>query len=133
MTQNDTKSAPLRGKQAKALDALVACDTVEGACKAAGISKSTMYRYLREPEFDSALKKAKRQLVSRAVLRLQQTTGDAARALAEICRDNSVPPSARVAAAREILTQSLKAIELEDLEVRLAKIEQALKAKQGRK
>ncbi len=56
MDQSETNSAPLRGKQSRALDALVNYDTVEGACKAAGVSKSTMYRYLKEPVFDAALK-----------------------------------------------------------------------------
>ena len=123
MDQNKTKSAPLKGKQAKALEALVNYDTVEGACKAAGVSKSTMYRYLKDPDFNAELKTAKRQLVNRAVLRLQQTTGDAARALAEICRDKEVPASARVSAAREILSSSIKAIELEEIEARLKALE----------
>ncbi|MCP4368654.1 MAG: hypothetical protein GY797_11170, partial [Deltaproteobacteria bacterium] len=48
-------------------------------------------------------KKAKRQLVNRAILRLQQCCGDASRALAEVCRDKDAPASARVSAAREIL------------------------------
>lgn len=120
---NETNSAPLKGKQSKALDALVNYDTVEGACKAAGVSKSTMYRYLKDPHFDTALKAAKRQLVNRAVLRLQQTTGDAARALAEICRDHDAPASARVAAAKAILDGALKAVELEDIESRIATLE----------
>ena len=81
----------------------MSCDTVEGACKTAGISKSTMYRYLKDSVFDAELKAAKRQLVNRAILRLQQTTGDAARALAEICRDKEAPASARVTAAKAIL------------------------------
>lgn len=122
-TQNETKTAQLIGKQSKALDALVNYDTVEGACKAAGISKSTMYRYLKDPDFNKELKTAKRQIVNRAVLRLQQTTGDAARALAEICRDKEAPASARVTAAKAILDGALKAIELEDIESRIATLE----------
>ncbi len=123
MNQNKTKTAPLKGKQAKAVEALVSCDTVEGACKAAGVSKTTMYRYLRDPIFDQELKNAKRQLVNRAILRLQQTTGDAARALAEICRDKEAPASARVTAAKAILDGALKAVELEDIESRIATLE----------
>ena len=126
MDQNKTKTAPLKGKKAKAIDALITCDTVENACKAAGVGKTTMYRYLKEPVFDAALKAAKRQLVNRAILRLQQTTGDAARALAEICRDKEAPASARIAAAKAILDGALKGVELEDIEARLKALEENL-------
>ena len=123
MNQNKTETAPLKGKQSKAIDALVSCDTVEGACKVAGVSKSTIYRYMKDPAFDKELKAAKRQLVNRAILRLQQTTGDAARALAEICRDKDAPASSRVTAAKAILDGALKAVEIEDIEQRITTLE----------
>jgi len=124
-----TDKAVLTGKKFKAIEALLACDTVDQACKACGISRTTMYRFLQEPEFDKEFKRAKRQLVSRAILRLQQACGDASRALAEICRNGEAPPSARVSAAREILSSTMKAIETEEIEERLKAIEDRLKIK----
>ena len=129
MNKNDKKSAVLRGIKLKALEALISCDTLGKACEQAGIGRATMSRYLNEPVFDSELRKAKRRMVGRAMLKIQQVTGDAARALAEICRDKDAPPSARVAAAREILSSSLKAIEIEDLESRIDKLEIIIKEK----
>ena len=129
MNKNDKKSTVLRGKKLKALEALMSCDTLGKACEHAGVGRSTMSRYLNEPVFEEALRKAKRRMVGRAMLKIQQVTGDAARALAEICRDKDAPPSARVAAAREILSSSLKAIEIEDLESRLDKLEAIIKEK----
>ena len=119
MTQIATPEGILTGKKLKAIEAILACDTVEKACKVVKVNRSTMYRYFKDPLFEQTLKKAKRQLVNRAILRLQQTCGDATRALAEICRDKDAPPSARVSAAKEILHSALKAVEIEDIEVRL--------------
>jgi len=79
---------------------------------------------MRDPLFDHELKKAKRVLVNRAILSLQQSCRHAATALAAICRDEEAPPSARVAAAREILSQTMKAIEIEGIEERLQALEQ---------
>lgn len=122
MTNNDI----LSGKKLKAIEALLACDTLDKACKTCGVSRTTMYRYLQEPEFDKEFKRAKRQLINRALLRLQQACGDASRALAEICRNSEAPPSARVSAAREILSSTMKAIETEELEERLKVLEDRL-------
>jgi len=126
MKQNSTSEDVLAGKKLKAIEALIACDTIDEACTVSGVTRSTMYRYLKEPLFEKELKRAKRQLINRAVLRLQQSCRDAAIALAEICRDKEAPPSARVAAAREILASSLKAIEIEELEVRIEQLEQKI-------
>ena len=124
MTQIATPEDILKGKKLRAVEAILACNTVEEACKVVRINRSTMYRYFKDPLFEQALKKAKRQLVNRAILRLQQTCGDATRALAEICRDKDAPPSARVSAAKEILHSALKAVEIEDIEERLNNLEE---------
>jgi hypothetical protein len=85
-----------------------------------------MYRYLKDPVFEAELSRAKRQLVNRAILRLQQTTGDAARALADICRDKEMPASARVTAAKAILDGAIRAIEIESIEARIKALEENL-------
>ena len=126
MAQNSTYDELLSVPKLKAIEALISCDTVDEAAKVCGRTRSTIYRYLKEPLFDQKLKAAKRQLINRAILRLQQTAGDATRALAEICRDKNAPPSARVSAAKEILKSSFQAIEMEDLEERLEKLEKFL-------
>jgi hypothetical protein len=126
MQQSTTSEVILKGKKLKAIEALIASDTVEKACRVVGINRTTMYRYLKDPLFGKELKAAKKQLVNRAILRLQQTCGDATRALAEICRNKEAPPSARVSAAREILTQAMKAFEIEEFESRIEKIEEKI-------
>ncbi|WP_020585628.1 phBC6A51 family helix-turn-helix protein [Desulfobacter curvatus] len=121
---NETSDQILKGRKLKALEALITNDTVDEACKTIGIGRTTMYRYLKEPAFEAELSRAKRQLVNRAILRLQQTTGDAARALAEICRDKEMPASARVTAAKAILDGALRAVEIESIEERIKALEE---------
>lgn len=123
MTKNRT-SGVLSANQLKAIKALIAHETVSDAAKACNLARDTIYRYMRDPIFDHELKKAKRVLVNRAILSLQQSCRHAATALAAICRDEEAPPSARVAAAREILNQTMKAIEIEGIEERLQVLEQ---------
>lgn len=125
MPKNSTPET-LSTNQIKAVQALIEYDTVGEAAKACKLSRDTLYRYMRESEFDRELKKAKRQLVNRAILSLQQSCRHAATALARICRDDDAPPSARVSAAREIIGSALKAIEIENIEERLEALEKRL-------
>ena len=123
MTKNRTYEV-LSKNQLKAIKALIAHETVSDAAKACNLARDTVYRYMRDPLFDHELKKAKRVLVNRAILSLQQSCRHAATALAAICRDEEAPPSARVSAAKEILNQTMKAIEIEGIEERLQALEQ---------
>ena len=125
MIKNDTSNT-LSANQLKAIKALVSCDTVAEAAEACKLGRQTLYRFMRDPLFDAELKKARRVLVNRAILSLQQSSRHAATALAKICRDEEAPPSARVAAAREILSQTMKAIEIEGIEERLQALEDRL-------
>ena len=125
MIKNDTSST-LSANQLKAIKALVSHNSVTEAAEACKLGRQTLYRFMRDPLFDSELRKAKRILVNRAILSLQQSCRYAATALAQICRDAEAPPSARVAAAREILSQTMRAIEVESIEERLKALEDRL-------
>ena len=125
MTKNRT-SYVLSKNQLKAVEALISYDTVAAAATACGLARDTIYRYLKDPLFDHELKKAKRTMVDQAVTSLQRSCKDAAAALAQICKDKDSPPSARVSAAREILSQTMKAIEIEGIEERLKSLENRL-------
>ena len=65
-------------KQEAAILALLTSRTVEDAAGAVGISARTMYRWLKEPAFDAAYRKAKRTEFSQAIARLHQMCGPAA-------------------------------------------------------
>jgi len=118
------KNKTVTPKKIKAVQALITSDTIQEAADTCGIGRATMYRFMQQEDFNQELQRAKRLIVNRAILRLQQSCRYAAQALAEICRDKEAPPSARVSAAKEILNSSLKAIEIEGIEDRLKFLEE---------
>ncbi len=60
---------------------------------------------------------------------MQQATGEAVETLRQVMQDPEAPARAKVSAARTILETAVKAVELEDLEERIAYLEaQIMKA-----
>ena len=57
--------------------------------------------------------------------RLQQATGAAVSTLLKIMVDSNAPPSTRVRAADSVLDHARQAIEIEDIDVRVAALEHA--------
>ena len=117
------KTSNFTRKKEKAIAALLTTDTVEQAASVAGIAESTLYRWLREPVFLEQYRKARKAAVDQAISTLQERANKAAKALIDIAEDQEMPPSTRVAAAREILQASIKGIERDDFERRLEELE----------
>lgn len=112
-------------KQEEAIAALLSQRSVEDAARVAGIGTRTLLRWLKLPEFQSAYRQARRDAFGQAVARLQQATSAAAATLLKIMVDPSTPASVRVRAADSVFNHSAKAIEIEDIEERVAALEQA--------
>ena len=64
-------------------------------------------------------------MLSQSVARLQQMAGAAVTTLGKIMVDPNAPAGSRVRAADSILDHAGKAIEIEDLEVRVSELERA--------
>jgi hypothetical protein len=112
-------------KKEAAILALLTARSIEDAARTAQIPPRTLYRWLQEPEFDAAYRKARRAAFAQATARLQQATGAAVSTLLKIMVDTNAPPSTRVRAADSVLDHAKQAIEIEDVEVRVAALEQA--------
>jgi hypothetical protein len=112
-------------KKEAAIAALLTQRTLEEAARAAGIGTQTLIRWLKVPEFQAAYREARRAAVSQSNARLQQASGAAVSTLLKIMVDASAPASSRVRAADRVLDRAKQAIEIEDIEVRLASLEQA--------
>jgi hypothetical protein len=121
----------LSRKEEAAISALLTQGTLAEAASLAGIGDATLRRWLQRDDFQAAYRRARRETVSQAVAHLQRVSGEAVETLRTIMVDDQKPANARVTAARVILDVSIKAVELEDLEVRIAALE-ALLAAQGR-
>lgn len=112
--------------------ALLTERTISEACKKVGISETTAWRIMQEDGFQELYREARRQAVSQAISQLQQAGGAAVQTLQSVMDNSESPASARVTAAKAILDYSLKALETEDLAVRVEKIEQAMTQNGGR-
>jgi len=117
-------------KQEDAIAALLSQRNVEEAARAAGIGTRTLLRWLKLPDFQAAYRQARRAAFGQAVARLQQGTSAAATTLLKTMIDPNTPASVRVRAAEAIFNHSAKAIEIEDIEARVAELERAMQAEQ---
>src|SRR5450432_1174333 len=110
-------------KKEEAIAALLTQRNIEEAAKSIGIGTQTMLRWLKIPEFEKSYREARRAAYSQATARLQQATGAAVATLLKIMVETSSPPSVRVRAADSVLNHAKQAIEIEDVEVRVAALE----------
>jgi len=117
--------AKFRQKMEQAIAALLSHKSIEDAARAVGIGTNTLQRWMKDPEFDAELRKARRRLASHAVGRLQEAAGAAISVLLKIMMDTSTPAAIRVRAIEIVLDQGAKAATIGDLEDRVAKLERS--------
>jgi hypothetical protein len=110
--------------------ALLENPTLEKAAAAAGVSKTTLWRALKTPEFMGAYRAARREAFSQAVARLQHASNAAVGTLLRVMTDSAAPAASRVRAADVVLQTALRGMEIEDLEARVYQME--LSAERGR-
>jgi hypothetical protein len=111
-----------------AVAALLTQRNQEEAARSVGIGTATLLRWQKLPEFQDAYRQARRQAVSQSVARLQQASSAAVSTLLKVMVDASTPASTKVRAADSVLAHSARALELEDMEVRVAELERSLEA-----
>ncbi len=112
-------------KKEEAIAALLTNRNIEEAARAAGIGTQTLIRWLKVPEFQHAYREARRAVVSQSNARLQHASSAAVSTLLKIMVDANAPAAARVRAADRVLDRAKQAGEIEDIEVRVAALEQA--------
>src|SRR3712207_8134059 len=123
MAENGRVKPALTPKQEKAVACLLATATITDAAQRAGVGETTLYRWLKEPDFAAAYRDARREAVGQAIARLQHLSSAAAFVLANTMADRSTPASVKVRVASKILHLSLRAVELEDLDERITTLE----------
>src|SRR5262245_43713052 len=112
-------------KQEEAIAALLTQRNVEEAAKSIGISANTLMNWMKRPDFDAAYREARRLAFRQSIARLQQASSAAVTTLLKVMVDPTAPHSTRVRAADSVLDHSAKAVELEDIEARVAELERA--------
>ena len=111
-------------KKEEAIAALLTQRNVEEAARVAGIGTQTLYRWMKNPEFNAAYRRAKRDTFGQAYARLQQGAGAAAATMLRMMVDSSVPASTRLRAADCVFSHAQHALESEDILARIAALEQ---------
>jgi len=107
-----------------AIAALISSPTLQSAAKIIGVNEATLWKWLQEPRFKADYRDARREVVAHAIAQLQNTCGVAVLTLEAVATDEEAPASARVSAARAILDNSVKAVELENVVSRIEALEE---------
>ena len=118
-------------KMEEAIAALLTQRTLDDAARSVGIGTPTLIRWQKDPEFQTAYREARRAAFGQSIARLQQASSAAVSVLIKVMADPTSPPSTRVRAADSVLDHAAKAIEIEDIEVRVADLERAAQISKG--
>lgn len=113
----------------RAVLALLEHPTVEKAADVVGVHPATLRRWLREPEFQEALRQARREKFVQSMGLLHLGTNAAISNLLKIMRDPNQPGSTQVRAIDSLLNRVAKAIEIEDILSRLTVLERLVQAR----
>ena len=112
-------------KLEEAIAALLTRPSVDEAARTIGVEPKTLRRWMRVPEFQASYLRVRREAVTQALARMQQGSGAAATVIFKLMVDANVPASVRLRAAECLFQNAIKGVEIEDIEARLAAIEEA--------
>ncbi len=112
-------------KQEEAIVALLTQRNIEEAAKSVGIAPNTLLKWMKDPGFDAEYRAARRKAFTQSIGRLQQASSAAVSTVLKLMIDPSAPASVRLRAADIVMERTSKAIELEDIEARLAELERS--------
>jgi len=112
-------------KKEQAVNALLTQRSTEDAARIVGISPATLFRWMKERDFDAAYREARRLAFGQCISRLQQGAAAAASTLLKVLVDPATPPAVKVRAAQCVLEHAAKAIEFEEIEARVLELERS--------
>jgi hypothetical protein len=124
---------PQRGRRTAddlILTALSCGATQEAAAQKAGVSKATVQRRLKDPEFCQRLQELGTEMVKRVSSALTAASMEAIKTLLSL-QATTIPHAVRLGAARSVLEMGIKLRESASWEERLAALEQLMASKQA--
>jgi transposase len=119
---NDSKA--LTARQTRVIPYLLDASSIDKGCKRAGVSRVTVWQWLKQENFREELKRQRDELVRAALDSLKANVGRATETLVNLLSSKSEPLRAR--AAEDILNFTLRALEHEELEKRIEALEERL-------
>lgn len=120
----DTRAEHVTARQEKAIAALINETSVVAACRASGIGQRTLHRWMTEPVFLSAYRRARREAFGQAIALTQRYAPLAVNTLAKVMADGAATHAAKVSAASALLKFGREGIELDDIAARVEALEE---------
>jgi hypothetical protein len=120
----------LSARQQLALPAITAEPTIDGAAKKIGITRKTIYEWLKQEPFKRALEEARKEYVESGFRTLRLAARRAAEKIVKHMDSGDERVSLR--AAEDIIEFTQKALEHEGLEKRVVALEESMKQNKGR-
>lgn len=120
--------AGLTTKQSLFLMEYAKTDNLSQACRAAGINRSTGYRYLQNEDFQLALQQMKTKIVNAAWTKLSSHLETAVDKVVDILDDPKATINARLRATELIFNYASRYADNRDIIARMERIEGALDA-----
>lgn len=120
--------AGLTTKQSLFLMEYAKTDNLSQACRAAGINRSTGYRYLQNEDFQLALQQMKTKIVNAAWTKLSSHLETAVEKVVDILDDPKATINARLRATELIFNYASRYADNRDIIARMERIEGALDA-----
>lgn len=87
---------------------ILTCSTYEEAAEKAGVSKSTLYRLRKEPDFQEVINQVKNSMFQDTIQKAQGYCLEMLEVLKKIANDKAATDSSRVSAARTVLELGLQ-------------------------
>ena len=117
----------LTSNQRRAIVYLIQEDTITDAAEATGVTRQTLHTWLQRPEFQSALRAARREVFGHAITKLQNLATKAVDTLEELLDGDpeTVPPGVKLGAARAVLDVAAGA-SMDDLAAEVEELRNAL-------
>lgn len=104
-----------RGREQKALEALISFPTIKEAAQHSGLSESTLYRYLNDDEFKQAYRNAKKEIMRGVSNSIQMASTIAIDTLIDVMTNPKANAMARVTASSKMLELAYQSHRDEDV------------------
>lgn len=105
---------------------VLTCSTYEEAAEKSGVSKSTIYRLRKEPEFQEVMTEVKKGLFQETMHKAQGYCLESLEVLRTIMKDTAATDSSRVSAARTVLELGFNSAEQETILQKIDDLERRL-------
>jgi hypothetical protein len=119
--------AKLTARQLKAIPHIVSSPTYTEGCKKAKINKTTLYKWLKEPEFKAELDWQRNEIAAEALGVLSQGLTKAVEAIVSLL--DTKDDRLKRLAAKDVIDFIIRHKENEDLDKRLTEVEKLLAEK----